>query len=120
MSPLPDAIKHIFFKVMHGKVPIRDFEQWVYTNEQLEALLPEDDYMELLSFNYQQRGAKYLLFHLLSRLVSLGEYETYKLRLLLESARHRNMELPGVLEQLYERYYRGYTFLQSLGLGYGL
>jgi hypothetical protein len=120
VSTLPEPIKHIFFAVMQGKLSIADFEQWVYTNKELEQVLTEEQYLSLIAFNYKQPRNKYELFELLSQYVSLGEYEKVKLKALLYKAKQRNMELPSVLEEFYDWYCRGYSFLTSLGMGYGL
>jgi len=66
MSALPPNIEHYFFDTIYGKVTLEEFEQWVYTNKELESLLDENDYLELISFNFKNSGAKYELVNLLS------------------------------------------------------
>jgi hypothetical protein len=120
MTALPHSIKHIFFKTMSAQVELADFEQWIYTSKELEQGLHEDAYLELLSFSYKKRGARYELFKLLHSLIDAGEYETWKLTLLLNEAKVRNIHLPGVLERFYDLYCNGYYFLNHLGFGFGL
>jgi hypothetical protein len=86
----------------------------------LEQEVSSDAYLDLVSFSYKQNGAKYELFKLLSTQVNLGEYETYKLTLLLNEAKLRNEKLPGILEKFYDLYCHGYGFLHNLGMGLGL
>lgn len=105
---------------MQGIIDLPAFEQWVYTNKGLERELSDDLYLELIGLNYKKGGAKYELFHLLEQHVDMGEYETYKLKLLITQARKRTLELPDVLEHFYNLYCNGYGFLQVLGLRYGL
>jgi hypothetical protein len=120
MKELPTSVKQTFFDMMSGCIPIEDFEQWVYSNEELEAALSDDDYLALLSLNYKRSGAKYELFNLLQSFTSVSEYETLKLTRLLNEAKIRDIKLPGTLAQFYDLYCDGYYFLQKLGLGLGL
>ena len=105
---------------MHGIIDLPAFEQWVYTDKELGRELTDDFYLDLLALNYKKSGAKYELFHLLEQHVNMGEYGTYKLKWLLDDARQRTLELPGKLEQFYDLYCNGYSFLGVLGMGYGL
>lgn len=120
MLKLPNHIKYTFFQAMNGQMDLANFEQWVYSSSDLEQELSKQLYLDLISLNYKQSGAKYELSHLLERHIDKGEYETYKLRRLLNQAKLRNLELPGVLEQFYDLYCHGYYFLQELGINYGL
>ena len=118
--PLSEQTKLTFYNVMQGELPMQVFEQWVYNHVALEQELSPDEYLALISFNYKQAGAKYELFKLLGRYVSLGAYETHKIKQLLAKAKVRNSVLPRVLEQLYDLYCNGYDFLENIGMGYGL
>ena len=120
MKGLPASIKQTFFGMMSGLIPIEDFEQWVYTNEELEIALSDDAYLALVSLNYKKSGAKYELFKLLQSITSVSEYETLKLTRLLNAAKIRDIKLPGTLAQFYDLYCDGYYFLRKLGLGLGL
>jgi len=91
-----------------------------YTSQGLEDALPADDYLELLSLNYKKSGVRYELFNLLDRFVGAGEYETWKLIRILYQAKVHDINLPGVLEHLYDLYCGGYYFLETLGMGFGL
>jgi hypothetical protein len=120
MTELPNPVKQTFFKFMHGKTDIEEFEQWVYTSKELEASIPEEAYTDLISFSYNQQAARYELFKLVKQLVDLGEFEAFKLILLLKEAKLRTPNLLSILEQFYELNCHGYYFLDTLGLGYGL
>ena len=121
MTHLPENIEQYFFDTINGKVTLTEFEQWVYTNKELESLLGEDDYLELISVNFKKNGAKYELVNLLSdKYVDLGEYEKWKLLDSLKTALKRNEHLGPILREFYDLYCRGYGFLNDLGLGYGL
>ena len=79
MPELPDHNKQIFFNVMSKRMSIEVFEQWVYTDQELEQTLSADSYLELISLNFKKSGVRYELFNLLQKFVGAGEYETWKL-----------------------------------------
>ena len=121
MKNLPGHIEQQFYDTILEKVNLEDFESWVYSDKELELLLSEDEYLELISFNYKKNGSKYELVNLLSKkYVDLGEYEKWKMLNLLYAAKNRDERLPDILRQFYNLYCRGYNFLNDLGLGYGL
>jgi len=120
MIALPDNIKIKFFKTLNGDTAIEDFEQWVYGNPELESILGQDDYLNLISLNYKKSGAKYELLNLIEKLIDKGEYETYKMLMLLQQAKQKDEKLPYYLMEFYDLYCKGYDFLYDIGLGYGL
>jgi hypothetical protein len=120
MLALPPQIKELFYRTIAGDVPLPNFEQWLYTHEEIERLLQADDYLDLLTLNYHKSGAKYELSKLLRKHIDLGDFETYKLLKLLQEAILKTPRLPFILVEFYNLYCRGYHFLQDLGLGYGL
>jgi hypothetical protein len=120
MRDLPIELKTRFFKTIKGDITLADFEQWIYDTETLESILNSDDYLDIISLNYNKGGAKYELYNILKRLIDLGEFETYKMLELLNEAKAKTERLPFVLVEFYDLYCKGYNFLQDLGLGYGL
>lgn len=120
MKSLPSHVEERFFRTMKGDITVHDFEQWLYSEKEIEHILNCDDYFQLISLNYKTAGAKYDLWKVLSRHVDLAKYETFKLLVLLEEARLRTPQLPCLLESFYDLYCCGYSFLEDLGLRYGL
>jgi hypothetical protein len=120
MVTLPQSLKELFYRTITGEMPLLDFEQWLYASDEVERLLPADDYLALLTLNYHKSGAKYELTKLLKQHIDLGDLETYKLLKLLQEAILKTPQLPFILMAFYNLYCRGYYFLQDLGLGYGL
>lgn len=121
MKPHTENIKHYFFNAIYGKVTLNDFENWIYTNKEIESILDEDDYLELISFNYKKSGAEYELVHLLTkRYIDLGAYERWKILHNLYAALKCDDRLGSILREFYDLYCQGYEFLNDLGLGYGL
>ncbi len=117
---LPEHIKEKFYRTIKGDIPIEDFEQWLYTETELEKLLHPDDYLELVSLHFKKSGTKYELIRVLKNQVDLGDYETYKLVELLKKAKEKTDQLPYILMNFYKLYCHGYYFLDELGLNYGL
>ena len=120
MTKLTPDIKERFFKTIHGDISIGDFEEWLYQSKQLEQLLSQDDYLELISFNFKQSGAIYGLMNLLYKHLDLGEYEAWKLKKLLDQVEHKQGDYPRAITKTYDLYYKGYTFFDNLAFGYGL
>jgi hypothetical protein len=113
-------IREMFFKTLMGNITIESFELWIYSSQELEKILSEDNYLQLISFNYKTRGAKYELDELLMGIIDKANYEEYRLISLLTDARNKTEQLPYILTRFYDLYCDGYSFLQNLGLGYGL
>ena len=123
---MPAEIKNIFLKFLDCQITITDFEQWVYKTLSLEEVLNSDDYLELISLDFTQRSEKhyldycYQINNIIEKYIDFGEYETWKLKKLLNDFLHRKGNLAKILEQFYDLYCQGYGFLDNLGMGYGL
>lgn len=117
---LPTDIKQIFFDTLSGDKTVLEFEQWLYADKRLEAILNPEDYLDLISYGYKSDTAKYGLFRLLEKHSDKGELETKRIYRLLEKALNRDKKLPEILMTFYDLYCKGYDFFDNLGLGYGL
>lgn len=120
MKLLPNDIKIKFFRFISGEEPIREFEQWVYLTGGLEEILGHQDYLNLISLNFLKQSSKYELIKILERHFNAGEYETWKLKKLLNLFISKQGDLPSILCEFYELYCDGFYFLDILGLDYGL
>ena len=120
MTNLPLDIKIRFYEILRNRALLSEFEEWVYEAKDLEKIISKDDYLDLISLNYNKSGAYYELCKLLKTHIDIGEFEAYKLIELLEEAKLRNDNLPYILMEFYDLYCKGYSFLNDLGLGYGL
>ncbi|HUC83145.1 MAG TPA: hypothetical protein VMR70_19705 [Flavisolibacter sp.] len=117
---LPTNIKEIFFATLSGTKSVLEFEQWLYADTQLESILSPEEYLDLIAYGYKEPAAKYGLFNLLEKHIDKGEYEKWRLLQLLYQALSRNNNLPQILVTFYDLYFKGYKFLNNLGIGYGL
>jgi hypothetical protein len=117
---LPADIKQLFFETLNDDKSVQEFESWLYADKRLESILNSDNYLDLISLGYKNSTAKYDLRKLLEQFVDKGEYEMWRLYKLLTKALQRDKELPKILMTFYDLYCKGYSFLDNLGLGYGL
>jgi hypothetical protein len=117
---LPPDIQQLFFETINGDKSPLEFEAWLYADIRLEKLLPPEDYLEVISFGYKNPTAKYELPSLLEHFIDKGECETWRVRSLLTRALQRDEQLPDILITFYDLYCKGYSFLDNLGIGYGL
>lgn len=69
MKELSSEIIKCFCEFLDGKIEIKKFEEWVYASEELENELEQDDYLELIGFNFRQNKAYTLLSKTLTRLL---------------------------------------------------
>jgi hypothetical protein len=120
MCILSKNIIDTFYGFLIGKIPIHDFEKWVYDSSDLENELDEISYYDFISFGFKKSGAKYELEQLIKKHINISEYETWKLKGLLFNALERKNNYYDSIQQIYELYFNGYDFLDNLGLGYGI
>lgn len=84
MSNLSKEFAEKIFAVIDGKIELNEFETWVYNNDYLEKELSQDDYFQLISFNFLQKDAHEKLNEILYRI--LGNYLTQKQQLRVKSS----------------------------------
>jgi hypothetical protein len=120
MQHLSDNIKTKLFRFLNGEESINNFEQWVYATDALEAILGSEDYFNLISLDFSKQADRFELINLLKKYIDAGEYETWKLRRLLNHFLSQEGDLPLMLGEFYELYCNGFYFLETLGLKYGL
>lgn len=64
-SKIPEW-QHTLLRFLRDDIPLSDFEQWVYSTEDLKSLLNSDLYLHLLEANYQDKLQVYELRQRLS------------------------------------------------------
>lgn len=118
-AQLPPYIKQVFSNTLNGTMTVPEFEQWLYAEKQLEQLMDEYDYLDLIAYPYKT-GAQNGLFQLLEKHIGKGEQEIMRMQHLLDKALNRDRSLPEILDSFYDMYCKGYYFLEELGMNYGL
>lgn len=112
MKNLPQYIENQFFSLLNHKVSIKEFEQWVYATDELEAVLSERDYLDLIAFNFSQLNAFDKLECLIIDLIELGKYEKYRLIYQLNLIVEKDSLWENAVEILHGDYCDGYNFLE--------
>ncbi len=115
-----NEIESKYLNLMENKISVKEFENWVYESNWLEAELTEDEYIDLISLNYKASSAKYEIGKVLKKKFDEGKLETVKMLNLLNSIIERDEKEGEALTIMYDLYCKGYYFLEDLGLGIGL
>jgi hypothetical protein len=116
---LPKEIKLKVFALLYGKVPMAEFEQWLYQQStDLEAAFGEAGYLAVASLDFSKRDIRYQLAHLLKPYIDVCEYETWRLCDLLKTFLSQKGDSQQLLQEFYDLYCQGLYFLEFLGLGY--
>lgn len=97
-----------------------DFEQWVYSNENLETILSSDEYLELISLNYKTPSSLYDAEKILKKYINFGNYCEWFVRNTLQKIIEKPSNVHTYIEECYDLYCGGYNFMDNLALGYGL
>ncbi len=116
MTNTPHNIKDRFYKFLAGKTQIDEFESWVYNSTELEEYLGSDEYMDFISFDYKQKGARYEIEHLIYKHIDKSEFEAWKVKILLLDALNRTGDYTLAIRLFYDLYCHGYGFMENLGL----
>lgn len=115
-----NEIESKYLDLMEGKISIKEFEHWVYSSKWLEDELSENEYIDLISLNYNTPSSKYEIGKILKERFDKGKFEAIKMIHLLNSIIDRDGNEGESLIRMYDLYCKGYYFLEDLGLGIGL
>lgn len=119
MNSIPFLLEQKIHQVITQKISLKDFEQWLYLNDELEALNP-NLYLELIAFDYSHESS-FREFQLsFKKYVGFHKFEADLIKEYLYSIIDRENDYEQSIWRLYELYCTGYEFLQKLGLKYGL
>jgi hypothetical protein len=112
-------IQKQFYNIYKGLISVFEFEEWLYNTPEIEDVYGNDFYFNLLDLNYRGKHVKNDLERVIETKIPFGEFEQMRIVLLLEKIIHeKEDDLGEVLEQIYDDYCRGYSFLRYLGLTY--
>lgn len=120
MSNLPESTKEMIFSFIVGNLSLQEFEAFLYGSKEIENAFKYDDYIELLSLNFNKNSNRYEAFKIIEKNVDMSEYEVWRLNKIFNSIVNKEKNYPQLIASLYDLYCKGYSFLQILGLGYGL
>lgn len=109
-----------YFDLVYGGLEIDEFENWIYNNNDLENILNQGDYLDLISLNFRSKHIKYEIEKIFDKYIDYSKFEKKRILSLLYKALESRKDLPNILREFYDMYCHGYYFFEDLGLGYGL
>ncbi|MDH4472767.1 MAG: hypothetical protein QE487_09165 [Fluviicola sp.] len=121
MNKLTDTTKQTFYRFLNGDLPIKDFEQWVYTSsDNLEAELQPDFHLDLISFNYNQKDNFRQIGNKIKTHIDAKEFTIWRTKRLLNDIIENKIDLVLATRKLRELYLEtGENFMPiTLGVGY--
>ena len=118
---MKDYLKIKIYEFYEHKFSILEFEKWVYEDsKRLEKDHEPELYLELISFNYKSKYARQEFFKKFDQYINWGEYESWRLHIILDSIINKDSRFYECLIETYDLRNYGYHFFEELGMGYGL
>ena len=110
----------VVYKLIAQEYELSRFEEWIYSNKELEGILDPEEYLEIISLNYKISSSLYEAERILKRHIDIGKYHEWFVRRVLQKVIDRPSDANKYIEQCYDLYCDGFGFLDNLGLSYGL
>ncbi|MBN2893474.1 MAG: hypothetical protein JXL97_16490 [Bacteroidales bacterium] len=111
---------HKLYDFWDKKITIRDFENWFLSNiNQLESDLPEEDYLNLVNFNYFEKYPDLNLINTFEYLLDWSDYERKKIIFILESLKNKDESFIRAIYEIYEMSFR-YSFFNEMAYKCGI
>ncbi len=120
MNKLPTDIQIEFFKLLNNELSVVDFEQWVYKTKEIETHFDQADFIEFISLNFKNRHFVHEMKKIVDKYLDYGEFEKRKIDKILNDLVSKTDDFAKSLIATYDLYCDGYSFLDNIGLGYGL
>jgi RNAse (barnase) inhibitor barstar len=114
----PNRIK--FYQFLNDDISLELFENWVYENKELENVIPEDHYNDLLAFNFKSREIKNFIKSIIKKHFDWKEFEKYRTIELLKNIKSGNIEIVLASRKLRELYLEQEEEIKSPFLTIGL
>ncbi|MGE8035843.1 hypothetical protein [Lysinibacillus sp. NPDC093692] len=113
-----EDIQKQFYKIYKGQNSISEFEEWLYKTQEIESVYNNDFYFKLLDLDYRKKHIKVELVKIIEMEIPHGKFEQTRIISLLKNIIFDKDDPIEILEQLYDDYCNGYSFLRFLGLTY--
>lgn len=129
MKTVSDKNKIEFYKFLNGDKSVTDLENFIYSEPDLEQQLDSEIYFNLIELNFKDKYDKAKLPDLIkNRIIEEGQFETWKLKRILNDFLTQPEKIDLNLDKIYHLYcgiyldngkrkYE-YKFLGNLGLNY--
>lgn len=111
-------IQNMFYSVYNKATPIKMFESWLYENNQIESILGNELYFNLLNINYRDKYAIIEVEKLILSHIDFGISESLRITNLLKNIVDEKGDIYSIMSQMYDDYCSGYYFLRYLGFSF--
>ncbi|WP_418637862.1 barstar family protein [Winogradskyella sp.] len=98
----PNRIK--FYQFLNDDLTLESFEKWIYENKELENIIPEDHYNDLLAFNFKSREVKNYIKSVIKKHFDWKEYEKWRTIELLKKIKSGKIEIVLATRKLRQLY----------------
>lgn len=115
-----NSLEEKYLLLKSRSITIKEFEESIYECHEFENFVSSDDYLKLISLDYNNKFAMNEIESILDKYIDYVIYYREKLLIMLDIVYKKEKRTPIVLMELYEMYCHGCDFLQKLGLEYGL
>lgn len=109
-----------YYKLLAGEYSSSEFEQWIYTSKELEIRLNAEHYLAIIALDYSKPASLSKAEQILRQYIDLGKHYERYINAVLQQIIERSPNVQIYIEQCYQLYSEGFTFLRSLSLDYGL
>ncbi|EKR62284.1 hypothetical protein LEP1GSC036_1605 [Leptospira weilii str. 2006001853] len=100
----------MIFSFIVGNLSLQEFEAFLYGSKEIENAFKYDDYIELLSLNFNKNSNRYEAFKIIEKNVDMSEYEVWRLNKIFNSIINKEKNYPQLIASLYDLYCKGYFF----------
>jgi hypothetical protein len=94
------------------------FESWLYENNEIESILGNELYFNLLNINYREKYANLEVEKLILPHIDFGRSEFLRITDLLKSIEDGKDDIYSIMSQMYDEYCSGYNFLRYLAFSF--
>lgn len=110
-----ESLKNMIFSTIEKEIELKEFEQWLYRQEDLSFRMDEELILELYSFNYNQRGAGYEFNSRFIKYFDKEEFTNWKILTNLKMLGEGCKDPERILDDFKYLSEEGYSFLSHLG-----
>ncbi|GKX31329.1 hypothetical protein SH1V18_38090 [Vallitalea longa] len=118
-----NELQQWIYDLIYNNNSIYKFEDWIYYNDNIMTYVSYEDYIDLISINYEDKYARENLLRIIDQYVDYGVFESINLIRLLGKCLDKNLnfgQLAHIYQEFYYMYCKGYTFLDELAITYGV
>lgn len=98
----PNRIK--FYQFLNDDISLESFESWVYENNELENIIKENHYNDLLAFDFKSRKIKNFIKSIVKKHFDWKEFEKWRTIELLKNIKSAKIEIVLATRKLRELY----------------